>query len=62
VRDRFHVSQHLNQAVDQVRRAENKQLANEGDSRLKGTKHWWLYNGDNIKHAHNPLCQASCRL
>jgi transposase len=53
VHDRFHVSQHLNQAVDQVRRAENRQLANEGVSRLKGTIHWWLYNGDTVKHAHS---------
>jgi len=49
VHDRFHISQHLNQAVDQVRRAENKQLASEGDNRLKGTKHLWLYNNENVK-------------
>lgn len=52
VHDRFHISQHLNQAVDQVRRAENKQLGSEGDRRLKGTKHWWLYNESNVKEAH----------
>jgi transposase len=32
---------------------QREQVTNEGDSRLKGTKHWWLYNGDNVKHAHN---------
>jgi len=53
VHDRFHISQHLNQAVDQVRRAENKQLIKEGDSRLKGTKHLWLYNEENVKAAQN---------
>lgn len=58
VHDRFHVSQHLNQAVDQVRRAENKQLDSEGDRRLKGTKHWWLYNGDNTKSTHNEQFKA----
>lgn len=51
VHDRFHISQHLNQSVDQVRRAENKQLAGEGDDRLKGTKHFWLYNEENAKVA-----------
>lgn len=49
VHDKFHICQHLNQAVDQVRRAENKQLTSEGDGRLKGTKHWWLYNAENVK-------------
>lgn len=53
VHDRFHISQHLNQAVDQVRRAENKELASEGDNRLKGTKHMWLYNDENVKVDHS---------
>jgi len=53
VHDRFHTSQHLNQAVDQVRRAENKQLASEGDNRLKGSKHFWLYNDENVKARHH---------
>jgi transposase len=33
VHDRFHVSKHLNEAVDQVRRKENKILQAEGDER-----------------------------
>lgn len=53
VHDRFHISQHLNQAVDQVRRAENKQLVSEGDNRLKGSKHFWLYNDENVKASHS---------
>lgn len=53
VHDRFHISQHLNQAVDQVRRAENKQLVREGDNRLKGTKNFWLYNEENANVAQN---------
>lgn len=36
--DRFHVSKHLNEAVDQVRRQENKSLKKQGDTRLIGTK------------------------
>lgn len=46
--DRFHVSKHLNEAVDQVRRAETKQLRSEGDDRLVGTRWNWLRNEENI--------------
>lgn len=49
VHDRFHISQHLNEAVDQVRRAENRQLGKSGDGRLKGTKYLWLANEENQK-------------
>ncbi len=44
--DRFHVAQHLGQAVDKVRRQENKALASDGDNRLKGTKYLWLQSPD----------------
>ncbi len=40
--DRFHVVQHLNQAVDQVRRAEQRVLNQQGDRRLKRTRYLWL--------------------
>ena len=36
--DKFHVAQHLSQAVDGVRRKENKELRAKGDQRLVGTK------------------------
>ncbi|WP_182871526.1 ISL3 family transposase, partial [Rhodopirellula sp. JC639] len=48
VHDKFHISKHLNDAVDKVRRQENKQLRSEGDDRLKGTRQLWLYNEDNL--------------
>ena len=48
VHDKFHVSKHLNDAVDKVRRQENKQLRSEGDDRLKGTRQLWLYDEDNL--------------
>jgi len=48
VHDRFHISKHLNEAVDKVRRQENKDLVKEGDERLKGTKHSWLFNPENM--------------
>jgi transposase len=48
VHDRFYVSKHLNEAVDQVRRQENKTLLKEGDERLKGSRQLWLFNPENL--------------
>ena len=42
--DKFHVAQHLGQAVDDVRRKENKELRAQGDDRLVGTRYDWLEN------------------
>ena len=42
VHDKFHIAQHLNQAVDLTRRKENKELIKDGDESLKGTKYQWL--------------------
>lgn len=47
VHDRFHISQHLNEAVDKVRRQENKVLMAQGDKRLTGTRYKWVTNADN---------------
>ena len=44
--DKFHVAKHLSEAVDKVRRTENKELQAEGDERLKGTKYDWLKGRD----------------
>ena len=49
VHDRFHISKHLNEAVDKVRRKEHKALMKEGDERLVGSKHSWLFNPENMK-------------
>ncbi len=40
--DRFHVARHIGAAVDQVRRAEHKELHSRGDDRLKGSRYLWL--------------------
>ena len=48
VHDKFHVAKHLNEAVDRVRRQENKTLRAEGDDRLTGSKHLWLFRPDNL--------------
>jgi hypothetical protein len=46
--DKFHVSAHLNEAVDQVRRAEHKELMAAGDETLQGSRPLWLYNPMNF--------------
>ena len=48
VHDRFHISKHLNDAVDKVRRQEHKTLKKDGDERLKGSKQLWLFNPENL--------------
>jgi transposase len=40
--DKFHIAQHANQAVDQVRRQEHRALKAEGHDWLAGTKYDWL--------------------
>lgn len=42
--DKFHIAKLAGEAVDQVRRAEAKILAADGDDRLKGTRYSWLRN------------------
>jgi len=46
--DKFHIAQHLGEAVDRVRRKEHKALKAEGDERLTGTKYQWLRNPTTI--------------
>jgi len=48
VHDKFRVAKHLGEAVDQVRRAENKALQAEDDDRLTGTRQLWLFNKANL--------------
>ena len=49
VHDHFHISQYLGEAVDLVRRKENKSLRKTGDDSLTGTRQLWLYNVDNLE-------------
>lgn len=46
--DRFHATKQVTAAVDKIRRAEHKALAQSGDQRLKGTRYLWLRNEENI--------------
>ena len=49
VHDHFHISQYLGEAVDLVRRKENKALRQQGDDSLAGTRQLWLYNAENLE-------------
>lgn len=40
--DKFHIARHLGEAVDKVRREENRELRRQGDDSLVGTKYDWL--------------------
>jgi len=40
--DKFHIAKHLGEAVDKVRRKENKTLRAAGDDTLAGTRYDWL--------------------
>lgn len=40
--DKFHIAKHLGEAVDRVRRGEQKILKAAGDDRLTGTRYDWL--------------------
>lgn len=49
--DKFHVAQHLNVAVDLVRRSEHRRLLEQGDSPLTRTKYDWLRHPGTLTHA-----------
>jgi len=50
--DPFHIVQHMNQAVDRVRRTEHRELQAQGDETLTGSKYVWLYGEDNVPDYH----------
>lgn len=47
VHDKFHIAKYLGEAVDKVRKAENRNLVKQQDGTLKGTKYLWLTNPNN---------------
>jgi len=49
--DKFHIAQHLGRAVDEVRRAEQRQLLKAGDDRLTGTRYVWLHNAKTMNRS-----------
>lgn len=48
VHDKFHIVKHLNEAVDKIRRQENRELQKEGNPELKGTRWLWLTDPRNM--------------
>jgi len=63
--DKFHIAQHLGEAVDEVRRKENKNLYRTGNKQLKGTRFKWLKNPNNMttdeKRAFAPLRRSALK-
>lgn len=47
VYDRFHVTKHLNDAVDKVRKKEHRELCRKKNTSLSKTKYLWLKNPEN---------------
>jgi transposase len=50
--DRFHIMQHMNEAVDDVRKKEHKELCKKGQGTLSGTKYLWLFAEENLPARH----------
>ena len=58
VHDKFHISQHLGEAVDKTRRREHAKLKKEGDNILTNTKYHWLKGMDNLSD--EALAEIKC--
>jgi transposase len=59
--DRFHVVQHLNKAVDEVRRQCWRRLSGEAKGAFKKTRWLWLKNPWNLKEEEKRRLSALCR-
>jgi transposase len=59
VHDRFHVSKHLNDAVDKTRRAEQRRLLAEGEARLTRTRYLFLRNFEDVSIDHLARFEAA---
>ena len=49
VHDPFHLAQYMNEAVNDVRKQEHRQLAQAGDDTLGGSRPLWLYGVENLR-------------
>ena len=58
VYDPFHMMQHMNGAVNDVRKAEHRSLRAEGDDSLEGTRWLWLYGMENVPESRGPAFDA----
>jgi Transposase len=62
VHDRFHVSQHLKEAVDKVRRTEHRKLQEQGEETLKGSKFLFLSAPEKLDSERRAPSCASCSI
>ncbi|MFN7874033.1 MAG: ISL3 family transposase [Pirellula sp.] len=62
VHDIFHVMQLANKAVDNVRKAEHRQLKGEGDDQLMGSKYLWLTSYENLTSSQVERFESLCTL
>jgi len=46
--DRYHLMTHMVKAVDSVRKQEHREMKEEGNDILTGTKYLWLYSRENL--------------
>ena len=60
--DRFHLSQHLNRAVDDVRRQTWRRMQGREKAEFKRTRFLWLTNPDNLARAERTRLSALLRL
>jgi transposase len=51
--DRFHIMQHMTDAVNTVRKREHRELLTMGDETLKGSRQLWLYGLENVPEKHH---------
>lgn len=61
VYDRFHLSEHLNAAVDKTRRQEHKRLCGAGDERLKQTRYLWLRAPESLSDTQREQLETLCQ-
>ena len=56
--DPFHIVQHMNKAVNDVRKAEQRSLGADGDNPLQGTRWDWLHGMENVPEDRQPAFDA----
>ena len=53
--DRFHIMQHVNESVNEVRKEEQRELSSMGNTVLTGTRILWLYGEENVPDRYRDL-------
>lgn len=61
VYDRFHLSEHLNAAVDKTRRQEHQGLSSAGDERLKQSRYLWLRAPETLSDKQREQVETLCQ-